>query len=87
MAKKRTSRRKVTVSLPPSLVARLGEQVPVRKRSEFIAHVIEEQLVVLEQAEALEAAAGAWKEEDHPDLATDKDIDGWMVHLRGGVSE
>ena len=41
--------------------------------SKSIAHAIKEQLAILEQAEALEAAAGAWKDEDHPDLATDED--------------
>jgi hypothetical protein len=86
MAKKKEPRLKVTVSLPTSLLARLDGKVPARKRSEFIAHAIEEQLAIIEQAEAIEAAAGAWKDEDHPDLATDEDIDRWIANLRGGVS-
>ena len=86
MAKKKTNRRKVTVTLPVALVARLDEKVPARKRSEFIEHAIVEQLAILEQAEALEAAAGAWKDEDYPHMATDEDIDRWIAELRGGVS-
>jgi hypothetical protein len=86
MAKKKTNRRKVTVTLPVALVAQLDEKVPARKRSEFIEHAIKEQLAILEQAEALEVAAGAWKDEDYPDLATGEDIDRWIANLRGGVS-
>ena len=86
MAKNRESRRKVTVSLPSALLALLDEKVSARKRSEFITHAIEEQLAILEQVEALEATAGAWKDEDHPDLATGEDIDRWIATLRGGVS-
>ena len=86
MAKKIEPRRQVTVSLPASLVARLDEKVPARKRSAFIARAIEEQVSILEQAEALEAAAGAWKDEDYPDLATDEDIDRWIATIRGGAS-
>ena len=79
MAKKKKDQRKVTVSLPSDLLAYLDEKVPARKRSEFIARAIKEQLAILEQAEALEA-------EDHPDLATGEDIDRWIANLRGGVS-
>ena len=75
--------RKVTVTLPLSLLTRLDEKVPSRRRSDFIARAIEERLSILEQAAAIEESAGAWQDEAYPDMATDADIDRWLVGLRG----
>lgn len=79
----KSSTRKVTVSLPQSLVDRLDDRVPARQRSAFIARAIEEQLAIEEQAAALDAAAGAWRDEGYPDLATEGAIDRWLAELRG----
>jgi hypothetical protein len=79
----RTGTRKVTVSLPISLVDRLDDKVPPRQRSAFIARAIERQLAIEEQATALEEAAGAWPDEDYPDLETEEAIDRWVAELRG----
>ena len=64
----KTGLRKVTVSLPASLLDRLDDEVPQRKRSAFIARAIESQLAIQEQAAALEASAGAWRDEDYADI-------------------
>ncbi|MBI2908703.1 MAG: hypothetical protein HYX92_13760 [Chloroflexi bacterium] len=37
----------------------------------------------MRQREALEATAGAWKDEDHPDLMTDEDVERFIDELRG----
>ncbi len=83
----RSSVRKVTVTLPASLLTRLDETVPSRRRSAFIARAVEEQLAILEQAIAIEESAGAWRDEDYPDMATDEDIDRWLAELRGSTDE
>jgi Arc/MetJ-type ribon-helix-helix transcriptional regulator len=83
----RTSMRKVTVTLPASLLTRLDERVPSRRRSAFIARAIQEQLAILEQAAAIEESAGAWRDEDYPEMATDEDIDRWLIELRGATDE
>jgi hypothetical protein len=75
--------RKVTVTLPISLLARLDDSVPSRGRSAFIARAIEEQLALMEQAAALEASAGAWRDQDYPDLDSEQEIDRWLAGLRG----
>jgi Arc/MetJ-type ribon-helix-helix transcriptional regulator len=76
--------RKVTVSLPVALLEWLDSKVEGRKRSAFIAEAIAEKLNLVEQAEAIEASAGAWKDEDYPHMATEEDIDRWLAELRGG---
>ena len=75
--------RKVTVTLPASLLARLDDRVPTRGRSTFVARAIEAQLAIEEQAAALAASAGAWRDEDYPHMATEDGADRWLSELRG----
>ncbi len=75
-------RRKITVALPGDLLSRLDSIVPQRARSRFIAEAIEERVAIAEQRAAIEEAAGIWKDENHPEMLTDKDIDLWIRELR-----
>jgi Arc/MetJ-type ribon-helix-helix transcriptional regulator len=79
--------RKVTVTLPQSLLAQLDQEVPRRQRSAFIARAIAQQLAILEQAAALEESAGAWQDQEYPDMATEEDMDRWLAGLRGSAEE
>ena len=56
------------VNLPEALVVQIDEMVGKRGRSRFLAEVAEREIVRLRQLRALEAASGAWKDEDHPEL-------------------
>ncbi len=76
--------RKVTVTLPKALLARLEEHVPARQRSRFIAEAIAERLALAEQQAAIEETAGAWRDENHPDMRTGEDVDRWLADLRQG---
>ncbi|MEI7903499.1 MAG: hypothetical protein WCK89_24940 [bacterium] len=76
------STRKVTLTLPQSLLIRLDATVPGRKRSRFIAEAIEERLAIAEQLTALEETAGAWSDERHPAMQSEADIDQWLANLR-----
>ncbi len=78
-----TGREKITISLPQELIERLRQHVPAENRDAFIAHAVEEQLALDEQLNVLEETAGAWKDDDHPELATGEDIDRWLQQLRG----
>ena len=79
----RSSVRKVTVTLPVSLLNRLDKVLPSRRQSAFISQAVEEQLAILEQAAAIEESAGAWRDADYADMTTDDDIDRWLAELRG----
>ena len=87
MEGKRSSARKVTVTLPASLLSRLDEMVPSRRRSAFITRAVEEQLAILEQARAIEESVGAWRDEDYLDMTASEDIDRWLAELRGSTDE
>jgi Arc/MetJ-type ribon-helix-helix transcriptional regulator len=76
--------RKITVTLPETILERLDEMVPSRQRSHFIALAVQEQLALLEQVAALEETAAAWTDENHPEMLTEADIDQWLAELRSG---
>lgn len=57
------------VSLPPQIVEEIDQTVGVRNRSSFLAELARRELKRRQQMLALEAAAGSWKDKDHPELA------------------
>jgi Arc/MetJ-type ribon-helix-helix transcriptional regulator len=56
------------VSLPTEVLADLDRLVEKRERSRFIAEAVRKALLLARQKEALQQAAGAWKDKDHPEL-------------------
>jgi hypothetical protein len=78
-----TAMQKITISLPRDLAKRFKDRIPARRRSDFIARILEEYLALEEQISALDETAGCWRDEHHPDMTTDADIDNWLVNLRG----
>jgi hypothetical protein len=77
-----TDSQKITVTLPTALLTRLREHVPARQRGRFILEALEERLALEEQIVALAETAGAWSEQNHPEMRTDEDIDRWLGELR-----
>jgi hypothetical protein len=73
---------KITVTLPTAFLARLREHVPARQRSRFILEALEERLALEEQVAVLEETAGAWSEQNHPEMRTDEKIDRWLADSR-----
>ena len=56
------------IVIPEQLVARIDTIVGKRGRSKFLTQAAEKELMRLGQLKALEAAAGSWKDKDHPEL-------------------
>ncbi|HZQ96182.1 MAG TPA: hypothetical protein VFA67_14300 [Candidatus Sulfotelmatobacter sp.] len=56
------------VVLSDQLVKDIDELVGDRQRSSFLTQAAEKELMRLRQVKALKAAAGAWKDKDHPEL-------------------
>jgi Arc/MetJ-type ribon-helix-helix transcriptional regulator len=56
------------VVLSEQLVKDIDTLVGSRQRSSFLTQAAEEKLMRLRQLKALEAAAGSWKDKDHPEL-------------------
>ena len=60
--------RRTHIIIAQELVAEIDNLVGKRGRSSFLSGAAEKELVRLRQIKALEAAAGAWKDKDHPEL-------------------
>jgi metal-responsive CopG/Arc/MetJ family transcriptional regulator len=75
---------KITVTLPRRLLKQLDAVVPPRERSLFITQAVQEQLAILEQAQTVDEAAGAWQDDAYPELDNDEKIEAWLVQLRHG---
>ncbi len=57
------------VVIPSELVAQIDSLVGRRGRSRFLVAAAAQELRRLRQLKALKAAAGCWKDRDHPELA------------------
>ena len=56
------------VVLSDQLVKEIDSLVGARQRSSFISEAAEKELMRRRQIAALKNAAGAWKDQDHPEL-------------------
>ena len=77
-----TDKRRVNVTFPIEVLELVDAVVPPRERNRFIVKATEEAARRERLRKALKAAAGAWKLEDHPELATPEDVDRWVRQLR-----
>lgn len=75
----KTEKIKTHVMFPSELLMAIDKTVGGRKRSKFIVEATQKRLKELQVQEALEVAAGCWKDEKHPDLRTQQDI---RMHLK-----
>jgi hypothetical protein len=76
------TRKRINVSFPESVLALLEKVVPSRERNGFIVNATEEALRREHLLNALQASAGAWTDEEHPDLMTVEDVDRYVRRLR-----
>lgn len=74
--------RRVIVTFPESLLGDMKRFVPARKRNEVIVAATEELVRKMRLLAVLEETAGAWTDENHPDLATPEDVDAWLRDVR-----
>ena len=77
-------KRRINVTFPVSLLDLMDALVPARERNAFIVAATQKAL----QETRLQAAIDglqrqpAWSEEDHPELATDEDVERYVRALR-----
>ena len=73
---------RMNVTLPEELVREIDRVAGRRKRSQFIVEAVRERLAKLRFSKALAQAAGAWSDENHPDLVTQEDINRYLRRAR-----
>src|SRR5271157_6481771 len=73
--------RRAHVILPIELVADIDKLVGKRGRSAFLTEIARREIKIRRQREVLRETAGAWKSEDHPELAQGAAT--WVRQIRG----
>lgn len=81
----RAIKERMNLYVTKSLMDDLRKAVPARERTRFVEDILGRELKRRKLKEALKASAGAWKDEDHPDMKTGKDIDRWLKKVRKGL--
>jgi len=81
MFKEKSKMVKTPLVLPEDLVKEIDKLIGRRKRSKFITKVTRKELKRIHLQRALERAAGAWKDEDHPELEK-KETYKWVRDFR-----
>jgi hypothetical protein len=84
MSKKTKTERstRINVALPDELLKELRELIPPRQRNQLIVDLLARELHHRRFLKAWDEAAGAWSDEDHPDLMTREDIDRFVRRIR-----
>lgn len=72
---------KAHLVFPEELLESIDRLVGKRKRSKFVVEAARKELRRVQILQALEEAAGAWKDEDHPELRA-KGTYQWVRDLR-----
>ena len=73
-------RQRVMVPYPPEVIAAVDKIVSHGERTAFLVDLAKREILLRRQREALRAAAGEWRPEDHPEL-TDR-AEAWVREIR-----
>ena len=73
---------KMSVTLPRELATEIRSITSQGEISSFFAEALEHYIAYRKQSIALEKGFGAWKSENHPDLATSKDSTAYVNSIR-----
>ena len=78
----RVKKERITLRINKSLMDDLRFFIPTHKRSCFVEEVLARELRRLRLREAIKNSFGAWKAEDHLELATFEDVNHWVEESR-----
>ncbi len=78
----RAVKERMNLYITKSLMDELKKAVPARERTRFVEEVLARELRRRKLREVLKKSYGAWKDEDHPELATFEDVNRWVAEGR-----
>lgn len=78
---------KTQVVFPEDMLKVLDKIVPRKKRSEFIVQAIQKEVERIYFGEILKEVAGAWSDENHPDLNKQQDVNRYLRRIRLSTNE
>lgn len=78
----RAIRTRMRLQISKSLMDDLRKAVPTPERTRFVEDVLARELRRKKLKAVLKTTAGAWRDEDHPELATFEDVNRWVEEQR-----
>jgi hypothetical protein len=82
----RAVKERMNLYITKSLMDDFRRAIPARERTRFVEEILARELRRLKLREAIKTAYGAWKDEDHPELATFEDVNRWVEEGRKGFT-
>ncbi len=82
----RAVKERMNLYITKSLMDDLRHAIPARERTRFVEEILARELRRLKLREAIKNSYGAWKDEDHPELATFEDVNHWVEEGRKGFT-
>lgn len=82
----RAVKERMNLYITKSIMDDLRHAIPARERTRFVEEVLARELRRRKLREAIKNSYGAWKDEDHPELATFEDINRWVEEGRKGFT-
>lgn len=78
----RVVKERMNLYITKSLMDDLRHAIPARERTRFVEEVLARELRRRKLRDALKKSYGAWKDENHPELATFEDVNRWVAEGR-----
>ncbi len=78
---------KTNLIFPEDLLKTIDRLVGARKRTKFIVEATQEKLERLRFSQALDKAGGAWRDNNHPDLKTQGDINQYLREIQVATNQ
>jgi len=78
----RAVKERMNLYITKEVADELRRLIPARERTRFVEEVLSRELRRARLREVLARTAGAWKDEDHPDLMTFEDVNRWLDEIR-----
>lgn len=78
----RAVKERMNLYVTKSLMDDLRRAIPARERTRFVEEILARELRRRKLRLALKKSYGAWKDENHPELATYEDVNRWVEEGR-----
>jgi hypothetical protein len=78
----RTVKERMNLYITKSIMDDLRHAIPARERTRFVEEILARELRRRKLRDVIKKSYGAWKDEDHPELATFEDINRWIEEGR-----
>jgi hypothetical protein len=82
----RAVKERINLYITKSIMDDLRHAIPARERTRFVEEILARELRRRKLRDVIKKSYGAWKDEDHSELATFEDVNRWVEEGRRGFT-